>query len=89
MPTLTKSKLITRRRNSVSVEQKSQGLEHLDDLEDTVWELQEQLFQLCDEVESLEPLQARQTYDLIKIRMRAVEDYITAIQSPEETNNAT
>lgn len=54
------------------------------DLENTAWELTEQVMILCDNVENKEPLQARQTFDLIKERIRAVEAYIDSI-APTET----
>lgn len=59
------------------------------DLENIAWELQGTLLELCDNVENKEPLQARQTFDVIKERIRAVEAYIDTISPVAEAKTDT
>lgn len=53
----------------------------IDDLEDTVYELTNLFWQMLDEIEANEPLQARQTYDKIKEHMTAYDAFIATLSA--------
>lgn len=56
----------------------------LDDLENTVWDMSNHIFQLCDEAEAQEPLQAKQTIAILKEQVAAMEAFINTIPEKEE-----
>lgn len=58
------------------------SIDRLIDLENNVWELQEDMMKLCDEVESMEPLQAKQTFNIIADRIGAIGEYINSLPEP-------
>ncbi len=47
-------------------------------LENSVWEMQDLLLQMTDEVESGEPLQGKQTYQNILVRVQSIGEYLNA-----------
>lgn len=51
----------------------------IDDMEDSVYELTNLFWQMLDEIEANEPLQARQTYDKIKEHIAAYDIFIAAL----------
>lgn len=51
----------------------------IDDMEDSVYELTNLFWQMLDEIEANEPLQARQTYDKIKEHITAYDAFIATL----------
>jgi hypothetical protein len=54
-------------------------VERLMDIENTVHELHDDMLKLADEIESNEPLQARQSMDVVEVKIAALREYVNAL----------
>lgn len=60
-----------------------QDVERLMDVENTVHELHDDMLKLADEIESNEPLQARQSMDIVEAKIAALREYINTLPTED------